>query len=95
MASVPGAGSSFVLVLPGVADASELDIRTALATTLEHEEVNLEERIVRRAIDAMWADADAERGPNGRDVAVLAARRAGSGRLRALPSIAPGGRGPA
>ncbi len=95
VASVPGAGSSFVLVLPGVADASELDIRTALATTLEHEEVNLEERIVRRAIDAMWSDADAERGPNGRDVAVLAARRAGSGRLRALPSIAPGGRGPA
>jgi K+-sensing histidine kinase KdpD len=101
VASVPGAGSAFILVLPGVADASEQDIRTALAMTLEREEVGLEERIVRRAIDAMWADADGDadderdHGTTGRDVAVLSARRPGTGRLRALPSIAPGGRGSA
>ena len=96
VASVPGSGSSFVLVLPGPADASPDDVRAALATALEREELGLEERVVRRAIDAMRADhfddrdADSRPEPTGGR-----SRRAGAGRLRALPSIGPGERTPA
>jgi len=50
VASVAGAGSAFVLVLPGVADTHPTVIQAALAESLEREELLLEERIVRRAM---------------------------------------------
>ena len=50
VASVPGSGSSFVLVLPGPAGAREDAIAAALATAVSGEEVRLEERAVLRAM---------------------------------------------
>jgi signal transduction histidine kinase len=51
VASVPGTGSSFVLVLPGPTGATEHNIAHALELTLNAEEVRLEERAVLRAIE--------------------------------------------
>ena len=93
VASVLGAGSAFVLVLPGPADVDRLTIETALARALDREEAALEERIVRRALRGpeRGRDDDVDRvddddvddgGGEGGSV-----RRAGAGRLRALPSI--------
>jgi signal transduction histidine kinase len=81
VASVPGAGSSFVLVLPGPADIAPETIGANLARTLEAEEQLIEERAVLRAIesggDGPWTVVD-EIGPrSGRS----------SGRLRALPNL--------
>jgi signal transduction histidine kinase len=50
VASVPGSGSSFVLVLPGPAGASDEEIARALERIVAGEEVRLEERAVLRAI---------------------------------------------
>jgi hypothetical protein len=50
VASVPGSGSSFVLVLPGPAGATEEDVARALERIVGREEVVLEERAVLRAI---------------------------------------------
>ena len=50
VASVPGSGTSFVLVLPGPAGAPEDEIARALEETVASEEVRLEERAVLRAI---------------------------------------------
>jgi anti-sigma regulatory factor (Ser/Thr protein kinase) len=50
VASVPGAGSAFVIVLPGPADASSEAVVAALARALGEEEVGLEERAVLRAM---------------------------------------------
>lgn len=49
VASVPGAGSAFVLVLPGAAGASSDVIAAALDDALLAEESALEERLIRRA----------------------------------------------
>jgi signal transduction histidine kinase len=85
VASVPGAGSAFILVLPGPADVDPAVIQASLAQALDREEVDLEERIVRRAIEAAAGpDSDAED-----DIAALGGRRPGGGRLRALPTIGP------
>lgn len=51
VASVPGGGSAFVLVLPGPTEAHPTVIQAALAESLEREELGLEERIVRRAMN--------------------------------------------
>jgi signal transduction histidine kinase len=50
VASVPGSGSAFVLVLPGPATTDPHVIEATLARTLAAEEVGLEERAVLRAI---------------------------------------------
>ena len=50
VASVPGSGSAFVLVLPGPATADAEVIEATLARTLAAEEAGLEERAVLRAI---------------------------------------------
>ena len=50
VASVPGSGSAFVLVLPGPATTDPEVIEATLARTLAAEEVGLEERAVLRAI---------------------------------------------
>jgi signal transduction histidine kinase len=52
VASVPGAGSAFVLVLPGPAGTTAEDLELALDQLLAAEEVALEERAVLRALDA-------------------------------------------
>ena len=64
VASVPGSGSAFVLVLPGPATADAEVIEATLARTLAAEEAGLEERAVLRAIGgrsrgATTADGDA------------------------------------
>ena len=93
VASVLGAGSAFVLVLPGPADVDRATIEAALARALDREEVALEERIVRRAlrgpergrdddVDGGDEDVDGDDSEGGGSI-----RRAGAGRLRALPSI--------
>jgi signal transduction histidine kinase len=68
VASVPGAGSAFILVLPGPAAGRPEDIATALAEAMRVEEVGLEERSVLRAMGGRTrggtkADDDG-RGPN-------------------------------
>jgi two-component system phosphate regulon sensor histidine kinase PhoR len=50
VASVPGSGSAFILVLPGPAATDRVAIAAALDRTLTAEEVGLEERAVLRAI---------------------------------------------
>lgn len=50
VASVPGSGSSFVLVLPGPAGAPEEEIARTLERVVAAQEVGLEERAVLRAI---------------------------------------------
>ena len=92
VASVPGAGSAFVLVLPGPAEASAEVIGAALDRALDREEQGLEERLVRRIVVAGWsspAEADPAEGAGG------VVRQAGSGRLRALPSYHREARTPA
>jgi signal transduction histidine kinase len=80
VASVPGSGSAFVLALPGPAEVAPGAVDRALAEALFAEEELLEERVVRRLIDA------------GRDRATGSpdrprARAGRSARLRALPSL--------
>ncbi len=50
VASVPGSGSSFVLVLPGPAGAEPTAVASAATRAVAEEEVRLEERAVLRAI---------------------------------------------
>lgn len=52
VASVPGSGSAFVLVLPGPTSVDGRAMQTALSETLGGEEVALEERAVLRAMAA-------------------------------------------
>ncbi len=93
VASVLGAGSAFVLVLPGPADVDRATIDAALARALDREEVALEERIVRRALRGpeRGRDDDVDRGDDDDvddgDGDGGSVRHAGAGRLRALPSI--------
>jgi signal transduction histidine kinase len=63
VASVPGSGSSFVLVLPGPVGAEPHAVGTATARAVADEEVRLEERAVLRAI----AQPVAEERRTGRD----------------------------
>ena len=67
VASVPGSGSSFVLVLPGPAGASEEDVARALERIVAGEEVVLEERSVLRAISGPSAAVDTVLRVGGRD----------------------------
>jgi len=90
VASVTGAGSAFILVLPGPADVDPEIIQASLAQAIDREEVELEERIVRRAIESAGQD-----GANGDEADLPGVRRAGAGRLRALPSIGPNHQRPA
>jgi signal transduction histidine kinase len=86
VASVPGAGSSFVLVLPGPADIAPATIAAALERALAREEEGLEERQLHRLVAAGRTRAVASIAP---DAAGQAARRSGSSRLRALPNLRP------
>jgi signal transduction histidine kinase len=88
VASVPGVGSSFVLVLPGPAEVAPELVAGALARAVADEGQLLEEREIRRAIEtgrdlAPTRVIGRPRGPGGRS----ATRLAGSSRLRALPSL--------
>jgi signal transduction histidine kinase len=85
VASVPDAGSAFVLVLPGPADVAPEIVAAALERSLAEEELALEERLVRRALAAardavLFDDSDENR---------RAIRRSAAGGLRALPTLRP------
>ncbi len=83
VASVPGAGSSFVLVLPGPAEVEPAVIAAALAQALGAEADGLEDRLLRRAFTtgrSVSGGAEPRSGDRG-------ARRVGTARLRALPAI--------
>ena len=85
VASVPGAGSGFILVLPGPADVAPDLVSTALARALAREEDTLEDRLVRRVVVAGRARlAAVDPGETGRS-----AGSAGSSRLRSLPTLRP------
>jgi hypothetical protein len=68
VASVPGAGSAFVLVLSGPATIEPAVIAEALERALADEEVGLEERAVLRAISGRsrgeGSPGDDSGGPN-------------------------------
>jgi signal transduction histidine kinase len=86
VASVPGGGSSFVLVLPGPAAVEPEVLAETLEATLLEEETTLDERVVRRALAA----AGREIGAGGllRSVPGGGERRNGEpARLRALPPL--------
>jgi signal transduction histidine kinase len=89
VASVPGAGSSFVLVLPGPASVAPEVLASALDRALAHEEEELEDRLLRR----MVAAGRSRMAPAGEadvpDAAGAAARRPGNARLHALPTLRP------
>jgi signal transduction histidine kinase len=59
VASVPGSGSSFVVVLPGPAGASPDDVDAVVARVLPAEELALEERAVLRALELAGRDVPA------------------------------------
>lgn len=85
VASVPGAGSAFVLVLPGPAAVDPAILRAILARALEQEEEALEEQLVREAIAAGRALA----GPPFDDKRADGLLIRGGSRLRVLPAIRP------
>jgi signal transduction histidine kinase len=70
VASVPGSGSAFILGLPAGPDVARTEVEAAVEATGERETLELEERLVRRAIRAGREDADfqavGEPGPKGR-----------------------------
>ena len=84
VASVPGAGSAFVLALPGPTAVEPDAVAATLARALVEEEAGLEERIVRRAVLAGRARSADPGDPGRRGVS-----RVGSARLRALPPLRP------
>ncbi len=83
VASVAGAGSAFVLVLPGPAAVESSVVAAALGSALEAEELGLEERAVRRAIPGLGRDPEAGFG----EAITVRPRLVTSSRLHALPSI--------
>jgi signal transduction histidine kinase len=83
VASVAGAGSAFVLVLPGPAAVEQSLVDSTLIRVVAAEEQGLEERAVRLAIAV--AGRGLEGGPDGTEPP--GPRRIPSGRLRALPSL--------
>lgn len=52
VASVPGSGSSFILGLPAAADVPRADVAAAIGAAADAEEVELEERVILRALRA-------------------------------------------
>jgi signal transduction histidine kinase len=64
VASVPGSGSSFVLVLPGPAPVGEATVATTLASALAEEEQHLDERAVLRALASEGGARGAARSPS-------------------------------
>jgi signal transduction histidine kinase len=84
VASVPGAGSAFVLVLPGPADVTPDVVASTLVRSLAREDQGLEERLVRRALAV---------GPGGLPLDGSNGSRSdhmpGPGGLRALPTLRP------
>jgi len=88
VASVPGGGSSFVLVLPGPSPVDDETLTATLAATLMEEETALDERVVRRAIEAAGREVSA--AGMLRPVAGGGERRSSERtRLRALPPVDP------
>jgi hypothetical protein len=65
VASVPGSGSSFVLVLPGPAGAEPNAVASGTSRAVAEEEVRLEERAVLRAIAAAPGRPTSSRPPGG------------------------------
>jgi histidine kinase/DNA gyrase B/HSP90-like ATPase len=91
VASVAGAGSAFVLVLPGPAEVEPTSIAAALARALAAEADGLADRLALRAIAPARPQVVGAIG----DAGVRPDRRSGVGRLRAVPTVSPGARTPA
>jgi signal transduction histidine kinase len=89
VASVPGAGSSFVLVLPGPANVAPEVLASALDRALAHEEEELEDRLLRRMVAAGRSRMAPAGEADAPDAAGVAARRPGNARLHALPTLRP------
>jgi signal transduction histidine kinase len=91
VASVPGAGSAFILVLPGLTEVPDGGVAAALRAALEAEEQGFGERVLRRRMAQLDAHRPAGPGAGGRPtpirrvagprgddaVTVLASRRSG------------------
>ena len=92
VASVPGAGSAFVLVLPGPAEVDPSMVAAALVRALAAEEEELEDRLLRKAFVASRSRTPASMGVRLADGPI---RRSATSRLRALPSIKSETRAPA
>ena len=92
VASVPGAGSAFVLVLPGPADVAPEVLAAALDRALAREEEGLEDRLLRRMVAAgrnRVSPAGSADAAEATDAEGVAARRSGDARLHALPTLRP------
>jgi signal transduction histidine kinase len=83
VASVPDAGSAFVLVLPGPAVVEPDVIAAALGRALAAEEEVLQDRLIRRTLASGLPRAL----PPADDETGLSPRRADNGRLRVLPTL--------
>jgi len=94
VASVPGAGSAFVLVLPGPANVTPKVLADALDRALAREEEALEDRLLRRMVAAGRSRLDPAGAVDPADAAdaevtARADRRPGNARLHALPTLRP------
>jgi signal transduction histidine kinase len=89
VASVPGAGSSFVLVLPGPASVAPEVVASALNRALAEEEEELEDRLLRRMVAAGRSRLAPAGEADVPDASGVDARRPGTARLHALPTLRP------
>ena len=87
VASVPGAGSTFVLALPGPATVEPAAVTDALGRALAREETALEARRILKAVAAEHSLEQRPVAPIGATPAPARRRRSGTARLRALPSL--------
>ncbi|MEO5940453.1 MAG: HAMP domain-containing sensor histidine kinase [Candidatus Limnocylindrales bacterium] len=83
VASVPGAGSAFVLVLPGPADVEPPVVAAALARALAAETDELEDRLDRKAMIARPGRTRSALDPRPTDRSL----RRSTARLRAVPAV--------
>lgn len=90
VASVPGAGSTFVLALPGPAAVEQSVIAAALGRVLAREEDALHARRLLKAVEQ--SSGHVSSGPGGPGPSRR--RGAGSARLRALPTLRAGSGAP-
>ena len=87
VASVPGAGSAFILVLPGPASVDAATVDAALRDAIVREECELDERRLRSLIVGEAGSRPRARAGSSDAGAGTRSHRPGAGRLRALPTL--------